>query len=80
MARITSVRIGSQLDDFVGELIASGRYGSASEVMRTALRLLEQHENQLAALRNALAAGEQSGESELSLTDIATQIKRTEHV
>ena len=48
--------------------------------MRTALRLLEQQENQLAALRNALAAGEQSGESELSLTDIATQIKRTEHV
>ena len=36
MARITSVRIGSQLDDFVGELIASGRYGSASEVMRNA--------------------------------------------
>ena len=80
MARTTSVSIGSQLDDFVGKLIASGRYGSASEVMRTALRLLEQQENQLAALRHALAAGEQSGESELSLTDIATQIKRTEHV
>ncbi|MCC5853854.1 MAG: type II toxin-antitoxin system ParD family antitoxin [Alkalimonas sp.] len=80
MARTTSVSIGSQLDDFVGKLIATGRYGSASEVMRTALRLLEQQENQLAALRRALAAGEQSGESELSLTDIASEIKRTEHV
>lgn len=41
MSRTTSVTIGSQLDEFVGQLIATGRYGSTiSEVVRSALRLL----------------------------------------
>jgi len=76
MARTTSITIGSQLDDFVGKLIASGRYGSTSEVVRSALRLLERQENQTAALKSAVEAGEQSGESDLSLRDIATQVKQ----
>lgn len=80
MARTTSVTIGPQLDDFVGKLIESGRYGSASEVMRSALRLLEQQENQLTALRSAIEAGELSGESDLSLRDIAAQVKQKHHV
>ncbi len=80
MRRTTSITIGSQLDDFVGKLIDSGRYGSTSEVVRSALRLLEYQENQAAALRSAVEAGEQSGESDLSLRDIATQIKQKHHV
>lgn len=80
MARTTSVTIGVQLDEFVGKLIESGRYNSTSEVVRSALRLLEQQENQATALRSAIAAGEQSGESELSLRDIAAQIKQKHHV
>jgi len=80
MPRTTSVTIGSQLDDFVGKLIESGRYGSTSEVVRSALRLLEQQENQAAALRTAVEAGEQSGESDLSLRDIAAQVKQQHHV
>lgn len=80
MPRTTSVTIGSQLDDFVGKLIESGRYGSTSEVVRSALRLLEQQENQTTALRTAVEAGEQSGESDLSLRDIATRVKQQHHV
>ncbi len=76
MARTTSVSIGAQLDDFVGKLIESGRYGSTSEVVRSALRLLERQENQLAALRQMIEAGEQSGESNLSLHDIAARVKQ----
>lgn len=76
MARTTSVTIGSQLDDFVSELIASGRYGSTSEVVRSALRLLEQQEKQTIALKKAIAAGEESGESSLSLLEVAEQVKR----
>ena len=80
MARTTSVTIGSQLDEFVGRLIESGRYNSTSEVVRSALRLLEQQENQAEALRNAVVAGEHSGESQLSLRDIAAQVKQKHHV
>ena len=75
MARTTSVTIGSQLDEFVTELIESGRYGSTSEVVRSALRLLEAQERQIAMLRLAVAEGESSGVSELSLRDIASQVK-----
>ena len=80
MARTTSVTIGPQLDDFVSKLLESGRYGSTSEVMRSALRLLERQENQMAALRQAVAAGEQSGESDLTLSQIADQVKQRHHV
>ena len=80
MARTTSVTIGSSLDEFVGKLIASGRYGSTSEVVRSALRLLERQENQTAALKSAVEAGERSGESSLSLHEIATQEKRKHRV
>jgi antitoxin ParD1/3/4 len=80
MPRTTSVTIGPQLDDFVGKLLATGRYGSTSEVVRSALRLLELQEHHLAALKSAITAGEQSGESELSLHDIATRIKQKHHV
>lgn len=76
MSRTTSVTIGSQLDDFVGKLIESGRYGSTSEVVRSALRLLEHQENHIATLRKAVEAGEQSGESDLSLREIAAQVKQ----
>lgn len=71
-----SVTIGAPLDDFVGKLVASGRYGSTSDVVRSALRLLERQENQTAALRSAVEAGERSGESDLFLHDIAGQVKR----
>ena len=80
MARTTSVTIGPQLDEFVGKLIESGRYGSTSEVVRSALRLLERQENQMEALRNAVKAGEQSGESDRSLHEIAMQVKQKHRV
>jgi antitoxin ParD1/3/4 len=80
MSRTTSVTIGPQLDNFVGKLIESGQYGSTSEVVRTALRLLERQENQSTALRSAVEAGEESGESDLSLREIASQVKQKHHV
>lgn len=76
MPRTTSVTIGDQLDAFVSRMIDNGRYGSTSEVVRSALRLLEQKESQMEALRKAVLAGEQSGESSLTLREIAAQKKR----
>ncbi|MDN5940017.1 MAG: type II toxin-antitoxin system ParD family antitoxin [Salinisphaera sp.] len=80
MSRTTSVTIGPQLDEFVSKLIASGRYGSTSEAIRSALRLLERQENQTQALKAAIEAGERSGESSQSLRQIAEQVKHKHRV
>ena len=61
MSRNTSVSLGDHFTDFVDRQLAAGRYGSASEVLRAGLRLLEEQELRLAALRHALEEGEASG-------------------
>lgn len=61
MARNTSVSLGDYYADFVDRQVTGGRYGSVSDVVRAGLRLLEEHEARLEALRAALAEGETSG-------------------
>jgi antitoxin ParD1/3/4 len=63
MTKNTSISLGEQLSGFVDRQLAQGRYGSASEVVRAGLRLLEEHEMKLEALRAALIVGEKSGPS-----------------
>lgn len=61
MARNTSISLGDHFADFIDAQVDSGRYGSASDVVRAGLRLLETHETQVRALQEALKAGEASG-------------------
>ena len=61
MAKNTSITLGEHFDGFIANQIESGRYGSASEVVRAGLRVLENSEDKLEALRQMLAEGEQSG-------------------
>ena len=61
MAKNTSISLGEHFESFIGEQIQRGRFGSASEVVRAGLRLLEDREAKLAALRVALEEGKQSG-------------------
>lgn len=61
MGRNTSISLGDHFEDFINQEIKSGRYSSVSEVVRTALRLLETEEQRLKDLRSALLAGEESG-------------------
>lgn len=61
MAKATSIILGDELSQFVDHQVSKGRYGSSSEVVRAGLRMLEEHETKLEALRQALVAGEQSG-------------------
>lgn len=60
-AKNTSFSIGEHFMGFVESQVKEGRYGNASDVMRAALRLLEEREARLSALRAALVEGEESG-------------------
>jgi antitoxin ParD1/3/4 len=62
MARNTSVTIGDHFTSFISEQVQTGRYGSASDVVRAGLRMLEEHEAKVRTLQDALITGEQSGE------------------
>ena len=61
-ARNTSVSLGDHFAGFIDTQVRSGRYGSASDVVRAGLRLLEEHEAKVKTLQAALIKGEESGE------------------
>ncbi len=61
MTKNTSISLGAHFQTFIATQIESGRYGSASEVVRAALRMLENSESKLNTLRRLLVEGEQSG-------------------
>jgi antitoxin ParD1/3/4 len=61
MGKNTSISLGDHFEQFINDEIKSGRYGSASEVIRSALRLLEREEQKEKELIKALEAGEKSG-------------------
>ncbi len=60
MAKNTSILLGEHFEKFIRREVSSGRYGSASEVVRTALRMLEVEEQKKEALIAALIQGEKS--------------------
>ncbi len=59
--KTTSVALGQHFEDFIQASILSGRYNNASEVVRSGLRLLEEQEQKMAALRSAIEEGMNSG-------------------
>ena len=60
-ARNTSISLDTHFTDFLRREVDAGHYQTASEVVRAGLRLLEEREASLAALRQALVEGESSG-------------------
>ena len=72
----TSVALGDHFDAFIAQQIASGRYRSASEVMREGLRLLENEQIQRAAIVRALTEGEESGISAMTAEDIRQKARK----
>ena len=68
-----NVSIGDRWEQFVDRIVQSGRYNSASEVVREGLRLVEEREAKLRALQETLDASIAEGGS-LSDDDIAIAI------
>lgn len=64
MPRNTSVSLGEHFTGFINAQVETGRYGSASDVVRAGLRLLEEHEARIRTLQAALDKGEASGSPE----------------
>jgi antitoxin ParD1/3/4 len=63
MTKNTSVSLGDHFEHFIEKQVRTGRYGSASEVIRAGLRLLEERDGRIGALRQALIDGEKSGDA-----------------
>ena len=77
MSKNTSLILGDHFTDFIASQLQDGRYGSASEVVRQALRLFEEREQKLAALRLALIEGENSGKpKKLNMKNISRTANR----
>ena len=77
MSKTTSINLGDHFESFIDQQIASGRYGSASEVVRASLRLLEEREHRIEGLRRALIDGERSGEvGELDMQRLKSKARR----
>ncbi|EKG84003.1 antitoxin protein parD-1 [Vibrio paracholerae HE-16] len=74
MAKNTSITLGEHFDGFITNQIQSGRYGSASEVIRSAFRLLENQETKLQTLRQLLVEGEQSGDADYDLDSFINEL------
>ena len=81
MGKNTSVILGNHYEKFVGTQVGSGKYGSASEVIRAGLRLLEERETAVSTLQAALIEGENSGLSTRSPDEIISAVieKRREN-
>lgn len=61
MSKNTSITLGDYFDEFVQNRIKEGRFKNVSEVIRAGLRLLEEDESKMIALRNAIQEGIDSG-------------------
>jgi antitoxin ParD1/3/4 len=61
MGRNTSISLGNHFESFIENSVNDGRFNNASEVVRAGLRLLEDEENKIVALRKAINDGIESG-------------------
>lgn len=61
MGRNTSISLGDHFESFIHNRVSTGRFKNASEVIRAGLRLLEEEESKILALKKAIENGFESG-------------------
>lgn len=61
MSKNTSILLGDYFDEFISKQVKTGKFASASEVIRAALRMFEQEESKKTELIKELKIGEKSG-------------------
>ncbi|PCJ35092.1 MAG: type II toxin-antitoxin system ParD family antitoxin [Cellvibrionales bacterium] len=74
MSKNTSMTLGKHFDGFIASQIDNGRFASASEVVRAALRMFEDNEQRTMALRHLLEEGERSGTAEYSYERLMNEL------
>jgi antitoxin ParD1/3/4 len=74
MPKNTSMTLGEHFDGFIANQISEGRFASASEVVRAALRMFEDNERKIAVLRQLLEEGEKSGTAEYSYESLMNEL------
>jgi antitoxin ParD1/3/4 len=79
MSKNTSMTLGTHFDEFIAAQLTSGRYGSASEIVRAGLRLLEDNVTKLETLRQLLTEGENSGFVEYSYDEFVSELDDENH-
>jgi antitoxin ParD1/3/4 len=79
MAMATSYSIGKHFEEFIASLIESGRYSTASEIIRDGLRMIEEREQRreakLEALRAAIQEGLDSPSEEVDIKELIEDVK-----
>ncbi len=81
MSKNTSISLGNYFDNFVQDRVSEGRYKNVSEVIRAGLRLLEEEESKMIALRKAIQEGIDSGfvedfDPEKHLQELKARVKQ----
>ena len=71
-----NVSIGDRWESYIEALLKEGRYGSASEIVREGLRLVEEREQKLAALRETIEASIERGGAH-SIDDVHASVRAT---
>lgn len=74
MAKNTSITLGEHFDGFIANQVNTGRYASASEVIRAGLRKLEDEERKLETLRALIEEGRASGTAEYNYDSLMDEL------
>ena len=79
MSKNTSMTLGTHFDDFIATQLTTGRYSSASEIVRAGLRLLEDNVTKMETLRQLLTEGENSSFVEYSYDELISELDDETH-